>query len=119
MSTVRRKLKPGIRLKTLRASVAPTYTSLQSELVMLLHQKERLEQEESNLKARLAEVKLSLVQVSQQTDSIRQRAIALEGAQAPGPLITSEDGDRQPSDESVRIRERGRGMRFKQMTLHY
>jgi hypothetical protein len=117
MSSVRRKIKPGLRLKTLRGSVAPTYTSLQSELVMLLHQKERLEQEERLLSARLEEVRQALALVSQQSDSIRERALAMEGVSKAKKTAGAEAN--QPADEATRIRDRGRGMHFKQMTLHY
>jgi hypothetical protein len=118
MSSARRKLKAGLRLKTLRGSVAPSYTSLQSELVMLLHQKDRLEQEEGNLSSRLAEVRHLLVQVNQQSDAIRQRALALEGKSVPASQSDGGSGS-AVEDEATRIRERGRGMRFKQMSFHY
>lgn len=119
MSSVRRKIKPGLRLKTLRGSVAPTYTSLQSELVMLLHQKERLEQEERILSARLDEIRQGLLQVTLQAGSIRERALALEGASNAAVRHEATNDKNEPLDETARIRDRGRGMHFKQMTLHY
>ncbi len=111
MSSIRRKIKPSIRLKTLRGSVAPTYTSLQSELVMLLHKKERLEQEERILSVRLDEIRQALLQITLQADSVRQHAVTLEGESRPRQEATN-DGTR-PVDEAQRIRDRGRGMRLK------
>jgi hypothetical protein len=118
MSSVRRKLRSSVRLKTLRGSVAPSYTSLQSELVMLLHQKDRLEQEERILSSRLGEVRHMLVQLAQAADGIRERALELEGRAERRPEQKKVSAA-EPQDEAARIRERGRGMRLKQMSVHY
>lgn len=94
MNTPRRRAKTGLKLKTVRGLSKASYASLQSELIMLLHQKERQEQEARNLYSRLNEINTSLGELNQQIDSVRKRSQALEAESANlGQLPGQRPGD--------------------------
>lgn len=118
MATIRRTVKPSMRPKTLRASVAPSYSSLHSELVMHLHQKERLQQELHNLRARHSCINSTLEKLEDRIRALRARARSLEeAADAESEQSVQEEPEsKHPRKETSK--QTGEN-KFKQMTLRY